>query len=95
MWTRGVTTRGRYVDNLGEALQAAVDLGFPVMVRPSFILGGGGTGIAHNPDELEQIVQTGLAASPRGEVLIEESILGWKEFELEVAHSRHKLIPFG
>ena len=54
------------------------------MVRPSFILGGGGTGIAHNRDELDRVVSTGLAASPRGEVLIEEAILGWKEFELEV-----------
>jgi carbamoyl-phosphate synthase large subunit len=76
--------RAHYVDNLDRAVGAATDLGFPVMVRPSFILGGGGTGIAHNRDQLDRVVSAGLAASPRGEVLIEESILGWKEFELEV-----------
>jgi carbamoyl-phosphate synthase large subunit len=78
------TARGLYVDSLDQAQRAAEELGFPVMVRPSFILGGGGTGIAHNREELEHIVQSGISASPRGEVLIEESILGWKEFELEV-----------
>jgi carbamoyl-phosphate synthase large subunit len=78
------TAQAHYVNNLDEAADAAESLGYPVMVRPSFILGGGGTGIAHDRDQLESVVTTGLAASPLGEVLIEESILGWKEYELEV-----------
>ncbi len=81
----GVTTaRGAYVTNLEDALQAAEQLGYPVMVRPSYILGGGGTGVAHDQDQLRAIVSNGLDASPVTEVLIEESILGWKEYELEV-----------
>jgi carbamoyl-phosphate synthase large subunit len=78
------TARGHYVNDLDEAKAAASSLGYPIMVRPSFILGGGGTGIAEDRDSLERIVSAGLAASPRREVLIEESILGWKEYELEV-----------
>ena len=81
----GVTTaRGSYVTNLEEAFVAAEQLGYPVMVRPSYILGGGGTGVAHDPDQFRAIVSAGLDVSPVTEVLIEESILGWKEFELEV-----------
>ncbi|MDJ0497171.1 MAG: carbamoyl-phosphate synthase large subunit [Acidimicrobiia bacterium] len=78
------TARARYVKDLEEAKRAVTELGYPVMIRPSFILGGGGTGIAYDDDQLEQVVATGLAASPLSEVLIEESILGWKEYELEV-----------
>ena len=58
--------------------------GYPAIIRPSFTLGGTGGGIAYNPEEFEEIVRGGLAASPIHEVLIEESILGWKEFEFEV-----------
>jgi carbamoyl-phosphate synthase large subunit len=78
------TTRARYITSVDQAVEAAADLGYPVMIRPSFILGGGGTGIAYNEDELHGVVETGLGTSPVGEVLIEESILGWKEYELEV-----------
>ncbi|MDJ0952063.1 MAG: carbamoyl-phosphate synthase large subunit [Acidimicrobiia bacterium] len=78
------TTRSRYIRSVDEALAAVADLGYPVMIRPSFILGGGGTGIAGNETELRAVVATGIEASPVGEVLIEESILGWKEYELEV-----------
>ena len=78
------TTRGEYVDSLDAAKAVARDLGFPVMVRPSYILGGGGTGIAHDEDEFDRIVRAGIHASPVSEVLVEESIYGWKEFELEV-----------
>ena len=60
------------------------DVGLPVIVRPAYILGGRGTGIAHTPEQFEHIARVGLAASPIGEILIEESIAGWKEFELEV-----------
>ncbi len=78
------TARGTYVDSVEDAKSVATDLGFPVMVRPSYILGGGGTGIAHNEEEFDRIVHAGIDASPVGEILVEESIYGWKEFELEV-----------
>src|SRR5438270_6621144 len=73
---------------LDEAVQVGEDVGFPVIVRPSFILGGGGTGIASNADELRDIAAAGLAASPITEILIERSIAGWKEYELEVMRDR-------
>jgi len=78
------TARAHYVTSMEEAGVAAADLGFPVMVRPSYILGGGGTGLAHDEDEFERITRSGLDTSPVGGVLIEESVYGWKEFELEV-----------
>jgi len=67
-----------------EALKVGEEIGFPVIVRPSFILGGSGTGIAADADELAGIATVGLAASPITEILIERSIAGWKEYELEV-----------
>src|SRR5207237_8382714 len=73
---------------LEEAGQVGEDVGFPVIVRPAFILGGGGTGIAANADELRDIAARGLAASPISEILIERSIQGWKEYELEVMRDR-------
>ena len=78
------TARAHYVTNLDEALLAAADIGYPAMVRPSYILGGGGTGLAHDEQQFREIVSAGFDASPVREVLIEESVLGWKEFELEV-----------
>ncbi|MFP5318936.1 MAG: carbamoyl-phosphate synthase large subunit [Acidimicrobiia bacterium] len=71
-----------------EAVKVGEDVGFPVIVRPSFILGGGGTGIAADADELARIAAAGLAASPISEILIERSIAGWKEYELEVMRDR-------
>ncbi len=82
------TARSRYVHDVPEAIEAVAELGFPVMVRPSFILGGGGTGVAHDEEELRAVVANGLEASPVHEVLVEESVLGWKEFELEVMRDR-------
>ncbi|MGC8481338.1 MAG: carbamoyl-phosphate synthase large subunit, partial [Acidimicrobiales bacterium] len=67
-----------------EAVAIAEDIGLPVMLRPSFILGGAGTGIVSNRDDLVEMVEAGLAASPVHEVLVERSIAGWKEYELEV-----------
>jgi carbamoyl-phosphate synthase large subunit len=64
-------------------------LGFPVVVRPSFTLGGAGSGIAYDPDDLRRIAGAGLDASPTTEVLLEESIIGWKEFELELMRDRN------
>src|SRR5438876_60107 len=69
---------------LDEALRVGDEVGYPVIVRPAFILGGGGTGIAHDRDEMKRLAERGLAASPISEILIERSIAGWKEYELEV-----------
>src|SRR5262249_42473832 len=71
-----------------EALTAADVLGYPVIVRPSFVLGGGGTGLAGGREDLTRIAAEGLAASPVTEILVEESVAGWKEFELEVMRDR-------
>jgi carbamoyl-phosphate synthase large subunit len=75
---------GRFIKNFSEANNFAEEVGFPVIIRPSFTLGGTGGGIAYNVEEFETIVNRGLEASPTNEVLIEESLIGWKEFELEV-----------
>src|SRR5678816_289077 len=76
--------RGGFAKSWEEAKQIVTQTGSPAIVRQSFTLGGTGGGIAYNPEEFEEIIRGGLAASPIHEVLIEESILGWKEFELEV-----------
>ncbi len=76
--------RSAVCHTLDEVLDAVGTLGYPVVVRPSFTMGGVGSGFAHDEPELRRIAGTGLAASPVTEVLIEESILGWKEYELEV-----------
>ena len=74
--------------SLEKALEAQAKVGFPTIIRPSFTLGGSGGGIAYNRDEFVEIVSRGLELSPVGEVLIEESVLGWKEFEMEVVRDR-------
>ncbi len=74
--------------SLEEALAVQGEVGYPTVIRPSFTLGGSGGGIAFNREEFEAIVARGLDASPTGEVLIEESVLGWKEFEMEVVRDR-------
>jgi carbamoyl-phosphate synthase large subunit len=76
--------RGGFAKSRTEAQQIVELTGYPAIIRPSFTLGGTGGGTAYNPEEFEEIVRAGLAASPMHEVLVEESILGWKEFELEV-----------
>jgi len=78
------TCRGGFAHNMAEARDLLKLTGFPAIIRPSFTLGGSGGGIAYNVDEFETIVARGLDLSPTKQVLIEESILGWKEFELEV-----------
>ncbi|MVA75925.1 carbamoyl-phosphate synthase large subunit [Auraticoccus sp. F435] len=80
--------RSRICHSMEEVLAAADELGYPVVVRPSFTMGGLGSGFAHTEDDLRRIAGAGLAASPTTEVLIEESILGWKEYELEVMRDR-------
>ncbi|MEE9591707.1 MAG: carbamoyl-phosphate synthase large subunit, partial [Thermodesulfobacteriota bacterium] len=74
--------------SMDEALKAIESMGYPVVIRPSFTLGGTGGGIAYNREEFEDIVKFGLEASPYSEVLIEESVIGWKEFELEVMRDK-------
>jgi carbamoyl-phosphate synthase large subunit len=74
--------------SLDEVLSAAEDLAYPVVVRPSFTMGGVGSGLASDEAELRRMAGAGLAASPTAEVLIEESVLGWKEYELEVMRDR-------
>jgi len=83
------TPQSQIARSLDEALAIAGEIGYPVVVRPSFTLGGSGSGIAYNREELEDIVARGLDASPTGEVLLEESVIGWKEFEMEVVRD-HK-----
>ncbi len=80
--------RSRQVNTLAEAKEAVKDTGLPAIIRPSFTLGGTGGGIAYNLEEFEEIVAGGLDASPVNEVLIEESVLGWKEYEMEVVRDR-------
>ncbi|HZD26549.1 MAG TPA: carbamoyl-phosphate synthase large subunit, partial [Alphaproteobacteria bacterium] len=80
--------RARVVHTIDEAMDALEDTGLPAIIRPSYTLGGTGGGIAYNRDEFRTIVEGGLDASPVNEVLIEESVLGWKEFEMEVVRDR-------
>ena len=80
--------RAALVRNLDQATSALSELGFPAVIRPSFTLGGTGGGIAYNREEFAEICERGLEASPTTEVLIEESVLGWKEFEMEVVRDR-------
>ena len=82
------TARSGYAYSVEDAERIVADLGFPVVLRPSFTLGGAGGGIAHDIDELRLIVSQGLELSPAGEVLVEESIEGWKEYEMEVMRDR-------
>jgi carbamoyl-phosphate synthase large subunit len=77
-----------FAHTLDEAMAVAEGIGYPIMVRPSFILGGAGTGVAATPDELRRIAAEGLAASPVTQILVERSIVGWKEYELEVMRDR-------
>ncbi|MFV2196203.1 carbamoyl-phosphate synthase large subunit [Nocardiopsis sp. LOL_012] len=80
----GESARSRICHTLQECLDAAEELDYPVVVRPSFTMGGAGSGFAHDAGELRRIAGQGLALSPTTEVLLEESILGWKEYELEL-----------
>jgi carbamoyl-phosphate synthase large subunit len=80
--------KSRLVTTMAEAAGALDAIGLPVIIRPSFTLGGQGGGIAYNRAEYEKIVETGLRLSPVHEVLVEESVLGWKEFEMEVVRDR-------
>ena len=83
------TPRSHQVKTLIQALQALDDIGLPAIIRPSFTLGGTGGGIAYNKEEFIEIVERGIDASPTSEVLIEELVLGWKEYEMEVVRDKN------
>ena len=83
------TPRSELAHNMSDALEALDEIGLPTIVRPSFTLGGTGGGIAYNRAEFIEIIERGLDASPTTEVLIEESVLGWKEFEMEVVRDKN------
>ncbi|MFG0268203.1 MAG: carbamoyl-phosphate synthase large subunit, partial [Rhodopirellula sp. JB055] len=80
--------KGFTVHTLAEAREALAEVGLPAVVRPSFTMGGSGSAIAYNKDDFDSLVQNGLDQSPVTEVLIEESIIGWKEYEMEVMRDR-------
>ncbi|WP_449191454.1 carbamoyl-phosphate synthase large subunit [Thauera sp.] len=82
------SARSGIAHSMEEALQVQGGIGFPVIIRPSFTLGGTGGGIAYNMEEFHEICKRGLEASPTNELLIEESLLGWKEYEMEVVRDR-------
>jgi carbamoyl-phosphate synthase large subunit len=82
------SARSGIAHSLEEANRVQAEIGFPAIIRPSFTLGGSGGGIAYNKDEFDEMVKRGLAMSPTHELLIEESLLGWKEFEMEVVRDR-------
>ncbi len=82
------TARSHHVGSLAAALAVLDDVGLPAIIRPSFTLGGTGGGIAYNKEEFIEIVERGLGASPTSQVLVEESVLGWKEYEMEVVRDR-------
>ncbi|MCZ6538064.1 MAG: carbamoyl-phosphate synthase large subunit [Gammaproteobacteria bacterium] len=81
--------RSEIAHNMEDALAIQKKLGFPIVIRPSFTMGGSGSGIAYNKEEFDEIVSRGLDLSPTTEVLLEESVLGWKEFEMEVVRDRN------
>ena len=81
--------RAEIAHSLEQALEKQKDIGFPTIIRPSFTMGGSGGGIAYNLEEFERIVSHGLEMSPTTEVLLEESVIGWKEFEMEVVRDRN------
>ncbi len=83
------SARSMIAHSMEEALQVQAAIGFPAIIRPSFTMGGSGGGIAYNRDEFVEICERGLEASPTKELLIEESLLGWKEFEMEVVRDKN------
>src|SRR5690606_14695162 len=83
------TPRARVAHSMDEALEALKEIGFPAIIRPSFTMGGSGGGIAYNREEFIEICERGLDLSPTQELLIEESVLGWKEYEMDVVRDKN------
>ena len=86
------TPKGFIINNLKESERALKNLDFPIIVRPSFTLGGAGGGIANSFKEYQKIVKKGLSLSPINEVLVEESLIGWKEYEMEVIRDKRTIV---
>ena len=84
-----LTPRAQVAKDFDKALVIQKDIGYPIIIRPSFTLGGSGGGIAYNKQDFEKIVKRGLDLSPTNEVLLEESVIGWKEFEMEVVRDKN------
>ena len=84
-----LTPRAQVAKDFDKALIIQKDIGYPIIIRPSFTLGGSGGGIAYNKQDFEKIVKRGLDLSPTNEVLLEESVIGWKEFEMEVVRDKN------
>lgn len=82
------TARSGIAHNMEEALAVAAEVGYPCIIRPSFTMGGTGGGIAYNREEFEEICERGLDLSPTKELLIDESLIGWKEYEMEVVRDK-------
>ena len=82
------TAKGGFINTWKEAKSYLEQINFPIIIRPSFTLGGTGGSVAYNYEEFQSLIEKGLNASPINEVLIEESLLGWKEFELEVIRDK-------
>ena len=80
--------KSRYAYTIEEAMEAAKEIGFPIIIRASYTLAGGGSGVAYNIEEYQDLAKKGLEASPISEILVEESLLGWKEYEMEVIRDR-------
>lgn len=80
--------RSAIAHSMEEAIQVQAQLGFPTIIRPSFTMGGSGGGIAYNREEFEEICTRGLDMSPTHELLLDESVLGWKEYEMEVVRDQ-------
>ena len=76
--------KSRYAYNINDAIKAQEEIGFPIIIRASFTLAGGGSGVAYNIEEYKELAKAGIDASPISEILVEESLLGWKEYEMEV-----------
>ncbi|MFZ1821651.1 MAG: carbamoyl-phosphate synthase large subunit, partial [Acidimicrobiia bacterium] len=83
------TCVSRITNTIDEALSIAKEIGYPIMLRPSFIMGGAGTGIAYDEKQMREMARIGIEASPIGEILVEQSVLGWKEYETEVMRDRN------
>ncbi len=81
--------RAGFAHTMEEAIEVQKDLGFPCIIRPSFTMGGTGGGIAYNKEEFEEICTRGLDLSPTSEILIDESLIGWKEYEMEVVRDKN------
>ena len=83
------TAQGGFVNSWEEADSLLETMNFPIIIRPSFTMGGTGGSVPYNYDEFQKLIENGLSASPITEVLVEESLLGWKEFELEVVRDKN------